>query len=55
MAHDLELNKENAIACYRTVYLWEPAKAVEKYVGSDYIQHNPVVGDGKQAYIDYFD
>ena len=55
MEHDLESNKENAIAFYRMAYLGEPSKAVEKYVGSDYIQHNPVVGDGKQAFIDYFD
>ena len=55
MDHDLESNKENAIAFYRTAYLGEPSKAVEKYVGSDYIQHNPAVGDGKQAFIEYFD
>lgn len=55
MEHDLESNKENAIAFYRMAYSGEPSKAVEKYVGSDYIQHNPLVGDGKQAFIDYFD
>lgn len=54
MKHDLEANKQNAIAFYRTAYLGEPIKAVEKYVGSEYVQHNPVVGDGKQAFIDYF-
>lgn len=32
----------------------KPAEAVEKYVGAEYIQHNPHVGDGKQAFIDYF-
>jgi predicted SnoaL-like aldol condensation-catalyzing enzyme len=55
MNHDLKSNKENAIAFYRTAYLGDAAEAVEKYVGSDYIQHNPLVGDGKQAFIDYFD
>ena len=55
MEHDLESNKKNAIAFYRMAYLGEPSKAVEKYVGSDYIQHNPLVGDGKQPFIDYFD
>ena len=55
MKHDLTSNKENAIAFYRTAYLEDPSKAVEKYAGSEYIQHNPAVGDGRQAFIDYFD
>ena len=54
MKQDLKLNKENAIAFYRWVYLGEPAKAVDMYVGSKYIQHNPLVGNGKQAFIEYF-
>ena len=55
MENDLEANKRNAIAFYRMAYLGEPAKALELYVGDKYIQHNPLVGDGKQAFIDYFD
>ncbi|GJM05230.1 MAG: membrane protein [marine bacterium B5-7] len=55
MAHDVESNKRNAIEFYRTAYLGEPSKAVELYVGAEYIQHNPLVADGKQAFIDYFD
>ena len=55
MKHDSETNKKNAIAFYRTAYLGEPAKAVQRYVGANYIQHNPLVGDGKQAFIDYFE
>jgi predicted SnoaL-like aldol condensation-catalyzing enzyme len=55
MSQDLEKNKQNAVAFYRMAYLGEPAKAVEQYVGDDYKQHNPAVGDGKQAFIDYFD
>ena len=54
MKHDLALNKQNAIAFYKTAYLGDPANAVEQYVGADYIQHNPVVADGKQAFVDYF-
>lgn len=54
MKQDLEANKQNAIAFYRTAYLGEPAKAVDMYVGAEYIQHNPVVGDGKQPFVDYF-
>ena len=47
-------NKKNAIEFYRMAYLGEPEEAVKLYVGDEYIQHNPLVGDGKQAFIDYF-
>lgn len=52
---DLKTNKENAIAFYRTAFLGNPTKAVETYVGEEYTQHNPLVGNGKQAFIDYFE
>ncbi|MBX2861092.1 MAG: nuclear transport factor 2 family protein [Vampirovibrio sp.] len=55
MASQLESNKQNAVAFYQTAYLGEPAKAVELYVGDEYIQHNPLVGNGKQAFIEYFE
>lgn len=54
MTQDLEQNKQNAIDFYRTAYMGNPMAAIERYVGDEYIQHNPVVGDGKQAFIDYF-
>ena len=54
MRYDLEANKQNAIDFYRMAYLGEPARAVELFVGAEYIQHNPLVGDEKQAFIDYF-
>ncbi|MEP1445997.1 MAG: nuclear transport factor 2 family protein [Paraglaciecola sp.] len=54
MVQNTELNKQNAIAFYKTAYLGDPVKAVELYTGDEYIQHNPVVADGKQAFIDYF-
>ncbi len=54
MSVDLEKNKHNAIEFYRTAYLGNPVEAVDKYVGDRYIQHNPLVGDGTQPFIDYF-
>ena len=35
MQPDLEANKRNAIAFYRTAYLGDPAGAVEAYVGAE--------------------
>lgn len=55
MSQNLEANKRNAVAFYDLMFnQCEPAAAIEKYVGADYIQHNPEVGDGQQAFIDYF-
>ena len=54
--HQLQLdkNKKSAIAFYRAAYMGDPALAVEQYVGNEYIQHNPMVADGTQPFIDYF-
>ena len=54
MKNILKQNKENAIAFYKMAYYGNPKKAVELYVGAKYIQHNPLVGDGTQPFIDYF-
>ncbi len=51
----LKKNKENAIAFYRTAYEGDPRGAIEKYVGKQYVQHNPAVTDGTQGFIDYFE
>lgn len=32
-----------------------PRQAIEKHVGDEYIQHNPEVANGKEAFIDYFE
>ena len=55
MIHNLEANKRNAIDYYKMAYLGEPRKAVELYVGGEYIQHNTLVGDGTEPFITYFE
>ena len=52
---ELEKNKRDAISFYRMAYDGNPRKAVELFVGKEYIQHNPLVGDGKEPFIDYFE
>ena len=48
-------NKQNAIAFYKTAYEGNPRKAVELYVGNEYIQHNPDVADNPEGFIEYFE
>jgi predicted SnoaL-like aldol condensation-catalyzing enzyme len=57
MTHNaLERNKANVQAFYDLMFnQCRPAEAIEQYAGVTYIQHNPHVGDGKQAFIDYFE
>ena len=55
MNDELNQNKKNAIEFYKMAYNGNPKKATELYVGTKYIQHNPLVGDGKQAFIEYFE
>ncbi len=55
MSDQLEQNKDSVIGFHELMFnQCKPAEAVEKYVGAVYIQHNPGVGDGKQAFIEYF-
>ena len=52
----LTQNKKNAQAFYELMFNeGRPREAIELYVGDDYIQHNPEVGDGKEAFIEYFE
>lgn len=56
MSSALQRNKDNVRAFYDLMFnRCRPAEALERYAGDTYIQHNPHVGDGKQAFIDYFE
>jgi len=51
----LQQNKKSAIDFYKMSYNGNPRQAVERYVGKEYIQHNPLVGDGIEPFISYFE
>ena len=52
----LARNKANAMAFYDLMFNQnKPREAIERYAGSTYIQHNPGVADGKEAFIEYFE
>ena len=55
MSQSLKKNKNNAVSFYKMAYEGNPRKAVELFVGAEYIQHNPLVGDGKEPFIEYFE
>ena len=48
--------KDNAKAFYDLMFnQCKPRSAIERYAGAEYIQHNPHVADGKEAFIEYFE
>jgi predicted SnoaL-like aldol condensation-catalyzing enzyme len=56
MSDQLERNKKTVTAFYDLMFNdCRPREAIEKYAGDSYIQDNPHVADGKEAFIAYFE
>jgi len=54
--NQLDQNKKTVTAFYDLMFNQNrPREAIEKYTGDEYIQHNPEVPDGKDAFIAYFE
>ena len=56
MKDSLSRNKRSAMDFYDLMFNQSrPREAIEKFAGAQYIQHNPHVADGKEAFIAYFE
>lgn len=56
MNDQLERNRQTVMSFYDLMFnQYKPREAIEQYAGDVYIQHNPHVANGKEAFIAYFE
>ena len=56
MSDRAEQMRKDAMAFYDLMFnQGRPREAVKQFVGDTYIQHNPHVADGPEAFIEYFE
>jgi predicted SnoaL-like aldol condensation-catalyzing enzyme len=56
VASTFEQNRQNAIAFYELMFnQCQPRDAIDRFAGATYVQHNPHVADGKEAFVEYFE
>ena len=52
----LQQNKQTVMTFYDLMFnACRPAEALERYAGAAYTQHNRMVANGRQAFIEYFE
>ncbi|WP_017814165.1 nuclear transport factor 2 family protein [Paenibacillus shenyangensis] len=47
-------NKQLVMNMYQDVFNQHKLNKISSYIAKDYIQHNPLAGDGRQAFADFF-
>lgn len=56
MSHDLEINKKNAMAFYEMLFnKGNPSEALKNYATESSTHHNPIFGESREEFIQYFE
>ena len=47
-------NKQFVLNMFKDIFTDHKLDTASKYIADDYIQHNPLAGNGRQAFVDFF-